>query len=54
MTEECRPSKCPKCESDELMKEKINGQHTGDWKCIKCKHVFDKFEIEEWQNRPKP
>lgn len=54
MAQEFRPNKCPKCKSENIMKEKMGGQHTGDWKCIDCRKVFDKFETEEWQSRLKP
>lgn len=53
MTEEFRPSKCPHCGSVKFIKESIGGLHTGDWKCIDCRKVFDKFETEEWQDRKK-
>lgn len=49
-----KPKKCPECGSEKVIKDRVIGQHTGDWKCVDCRRVFSKFETEEWQNRPKP
>jgi len=30
---------CPECGSEETMKERINGNQTGDLVCLGCKHI---------------
>jgi DNA-directed RNA polymerase subunit RPC12/RpoP len=48
-----KPKKCPECGSAKIIKDRVIGQHTGDWKCVDCWKVFSKFETEEWQSRNK-
>lgn len=48
-----KPKKCPECGSEKVIKDRVIGQHTGDWKCVDCRKVFSKFETEEWQGRQK-
>jgi len=48
-----KPKKCPECGSAKIIKDRVIGQHTGDWKCVDCRKVFSKFETEEWQSRNK-
>lgn len=38
---------CPECGSGETMKERINGNHTGDLICLGCKHVGPAYSFKK-------
>jgi transcription initiation factor TFIIIB Brf1 subunit/transcription initiation factor TFIIB len=38
---------CPECKSSETMKERINGNHTGDLICLGCKYIGTANEFKK-------
>lgn len=38
---------CPDCKSENVGREVIGGQKTGDWVCYDCNFVFDKEDVEK-------
>lgn len=53
MAAHLKQKKCPECGSEKIIKDRFIGQHTGDWKCVDCRLVFNKSQTEEWQSRQK-